>query len=56
MSYVGLSGIFGPDGYALANAKQDDGLYFADVPEPNSADLLPLSTQSSDFRAVEDQT
>ena len=52
LDYVGLSAIFGPDGYPLAAKGQGEGLCIAEMPDGWSEHNIPTSTQISDFRPV----
>lgn len=51
LTYTALSGIFGPDGFTLANKGNDTGLAVADLPDGDwSEHGVPVSTQLSDLR------
>lgn len=54
LTYTGLSGIFGPDGYLLAGKGQGEGLCVADMPSGWREHDMPLSTQLADLREVEE--
>lgn len=54
LNYVGLSGIFGPDGYTLGTKGQGPGLCIATMPSGWSEHGIPLSTQAADYRPVKD--
>ena len=53
LTYTGLSGIFGPDGYLLAGKGQRPGLCVADLPGAWREHDMPLSTQQSDLVEIE---
>ena len=52
LDYTGQSGIFGPDGYALAAKGQGSGLCIAELPSGWSEHGIPYATQIADFRPV----
>ncbi|MEO1550192.1 MAG: carbon-nitrogen hydrolase family protein [Pseudomonadota bacterium] len=52
LSYTGLSGIFGPDGYLLGGKGQGEGLCVAECPNGWSEHGIPTSTQLSDIRRI----
>lgn len=54
LDYVGLSGIWGPDGYTLASKGHDPGLCIAELPKGWSEHGIPLMTQLADLRRIED--
>ena len=49
LTYAGLSGIFGPDGYMLAGKGQGPGLCVADLPGDWREHDMPLATQLDDL-------
>ncbi|MEM1386490.1 MAG: carbon-nitrogen hydrolase family protein [Pseudomonadota bacterium] len=51
LTYTGQSVISGPDGRPLAQATDEETLLVAAI--PNADALLPLSTQLTDFRAIQ---
>jgi predicted amidohydrolase len=53
LDFAGLSGIIGPDGFALAPIGTDAGLFAAAMPTGMTAHNIPLSTQLDDFRPVQ---
>lgn len=53
LTYTGLSGIFGPDGYLVAGKAQGEGLCVAELPGPWREHDIPLSTQLSDLKRIE---
>lgn len=52
LSYTGLSGIHGPDGYLLAGKGESPGLCMAALPTDWSERKIPLSTQAADLRKI----
>ena len=54
LDYVGLSAIYGPDGFALAAKGTEPGMITADLPRNAEGEWrehdIPLSTQLQDFR------
>ena len=52
LTYTGLSGIFGPDGYPLASKGQGEGLCIAELPEGWREHDIPLSTQLEDLKRI----
>ncbi|MEM9269922.1 MAG: nitrilase-related carbon-nitrogen hydrolase, partial [Pseudomonadota bacterium] len=56
LTYTGLSGIFGPDGYLLGGKGQGEGLCVAELPGAWSEHGIPTSTQLTDFRDVGDHS
>jgi len=56
LSYTGLSGIYGPDGYLLAGKGQGAGLCVAGLPDGWREHGVPLSTQLQDLRQIGDPT
>lgn len=52
LTYTGLSGIFGPDGYSLASKGTETGLIEVDLPSGWSEHGVPLTTQLSDLRVI----
>ena len=52
LKYVGHSGIFGPDGHALASAGLVPALCAAELPDGSNGIGLPLSTQIADLRPI----
>lgn len=53
LTYNGLSGIFGPDGYLLAGKGQGPGLCVADLPGDWREHGIPLSTQMDDLVEID---
>lgn len=56
LTYTGLSGIFGPDGYALAAKGTNSGLIVEDVPDGWSEHGIPAATQLTDLRPAKEPT
>ncbi|MEM1372788.1 MAG: nitrilase-related carbon-nitrogen hydrolase [Pseudomonadota bacterium] len=52
LTYTGMSGIFGPDGYQLGAKGGGEGLCIAELPGGWSEHGIPLSTQLADVRDV----
>jgi len=50
LDYVGLSGIYGPDGYLLAGKGTNPGLCVAELPGAWSEHGIPNSTQVADLK------
>lgn len=53
LDYVGMSGIFGPDGYLLAAKGTNEGLCIAELPDGWNERGIPLSTQIADIQSIE---